>query len=145
MRISENGINLIKRFEGCRLEAYQDSVGVWTIGYGSTKGVYKGMKITEKQAEELLRKDLVNAELAVQKYDSKYHWTQNEYDALVSFAFNIGSINQLTAKGTRTKAQISAKIPEYRKAGGKVLQGLVERRIVEKELFDANSDRISEK
>lgn len=136
MNISDEGIKLIKRFEGVRYEAYRDAVGVPTIGYGHTKGVYMGMKITEKEADEFLRQDLVNAEIAVNKYNSKYHWTQNEYDSLVSFSFNVGSINQLTAKGTRTKAQISAKIPEYRKAGGKVLQGLVDRRAAEKELFD---------
>jgi GH24 family phage-related lysozyme (muramidase) len=135
MKVSETGLSLIKRFEGCRYEAYQDAVGVWTIGYGHTKGVYPGMKISQDQADDFLRQDCVKAEIAVNKYE-KYGWTQNEFDALVSFAFNIGSINQLTAKGTRSKAQISAKIPEYRKAGGRVLQGLVDRRAAEKELFD---------
>lgn len=136
MKISEEGIKLIQQFEGCRLEAYQDAVGVWTIGYGHTSGVKPGMKITQAVAVELLKKDLVKAELAVTKYDNKYHWKQNEYDALCSFAYNIGSINQLTARGTRTREEISAKIPEYRKAGGKVLNGLVKRRAAEKELFD---------
>ena len=136
MKISEDGIKLIQQFEGCRLEAYQDAVGVWTIGYGHTSGVKPGMKITQNVAVELLKKDLVKAELAVTKYDNKYHWKQNEYDALCSFAYNIGSINQLTARGTRTREEISAKIPEYRKAGGKVLNGLVKRRAAEKELFD---------
>lgn len=136
MKISDAGINLIKRFEGCRLEAYQDSAKVWTIGYGHTGGVYKGQVISQMEADVLLRQDLVKAELAVSKYDNKYHWTQNQFDALVSFAFNIGSINQLTAKGTRSISEISAKIPAYRKAGGKVLPGLVKRRQAEKELFD---------
>jgi GH24 family phage-related lysozyme (muramidase) len=136
MKISEEGIQLIQKFEGCRLEAYQDPVGVWTIGYGHTSGVKKGMKISPEVATEFLRRDLVKAELAVTKYDNKYHWTQNEYDALCSFAYNIGSINQLTARGDRTKEEISAKIPEYKKAGGKVLEGLVKRRAAEKELFD---------
>lgn len=136
MKTSDEGIKLIQEFESCRLESYQDPVGVWTIGYGHTAGVKKGMKINQQGAVELLKQDLVKAELAVNKYDKKYHWTQNEYDALVSFAFNIGSINQLTARGTRTKEEISAKIPEYKKAGGKVLQGLVRRRAAEKELFD---------
>lgn len=136
MKISDAGINLIKRFEGCRLEAYQDSAKVWTIGYGHTGGVYKGQVISQMEADVLLRQDLVKAELAVSKYDNKYHWTQNQFDALVSFAFNIGSINQLTAKGTRSISEISAKIPAYRKAGGKVLSGLVKRRQAEKELFN---------
>ena len=137
MKISENGISLIKQFEGCRLTAYQDSAGVWTIGYGHTGGVYPRQVISQMEADLLLRQDLVKAELAVTKYDRKYHWNQNQFDALVSFAFNIGSINQLTAKGTRSIAEISAKIPAYRKAGGKVLPGLVKRRAAEKELFDS--------
>lgn len=136
MKISDTGIALIKKFEGCKLDAYQDSAKVWTIGYGHTGGVYKGQVISQIEADMLLRQDLVKAELAVNKYDSKYHWNQNQFDALVSFAFNIGSINQLTAKGTRSIEEISAKIPAYRKAGGKVLPGLIRRRDAEKELFD---------
>lgn len=136
MKVSDNGLNLIKQFEGCRLDSYKDSAGVWTIGYGHTSGVYKNQVISQMEADLLLKQDLVKAELAVNKYDNKYHWTQNQFDALVSFAFNIGSINQLTAKGTRSIAEISAKIPSYRKAGGKILPGLVKRRAAEKELFD---------
>lgn len=136
MKASQKCIDLIKQFEGCRFDAYQDSIGKWTIGYGHTKGVYKGQHITIAEATEFLRQDLISAEIAVMKYDKKYHWNQNQFDALVSFAYNIGSINQLTKNGTRTIAQISAKIPEYRKAGGKVLTGLVNRRMAEKALFD---------
>lgn len=136
MKVSDTGIALIKRFEGCKLEAYQDSAKVWTIGYGHTSGVFRGQVISQMEADVMLRQDLVKAEVAVNKYDAKYHWTQNQFDALVSFAFNIGSINQLTNKGTRSIAEISAKIPAYRKAGGKVLPGLVKRRAAEKELFD---------
>ena len=124
MKVSDEGIKLIQSFEGCRLEAYQDSAKVWTIGYGHTNGVYKGQVISQMEADMLLRQDLVKAELAVMKYDNKYHWTQNQFDALVSFAFNIGSINQLTAKGTRSIKEISAKIPAYRKAGGKGWTGI---------------------
>lgn len=136
MKISNKGIALIKKFEGCKLDAYQDSAKVWTIGYGHTAGVYKGQVISQIEADMLLRQDLVKAELAVSKYDKKYHWNQNQFDALVSFAFNIGSINQLTDKGARSIKEISEKIPAYRKAGGKVLEGLVKRRAAEKELFD---------
>lgn len=136
MKTSENGINLIKQFEGCKLEAYRDSTGVWTIGYGHTSKVYKGMKITRQEAEEFLRQDIVGNEIAVMKYDRVYHWNQNQFDALVSFAHNIGGINNLTAKGTRTIEEISQKILLYKKAGGKVLPGLLKRRIAEKELFD---------
>ena len=136
MRISENGLNLIKKFEGCRLEAYRDPAGVLTIGYGHTHGVQEGMRITQETADEYLRDDCAAAEKNVNGFDAKYHWNQNQFDALVSFAFNLGSINQLTANGTRSIAEISAKIPEYCHAGGKKLSGLVRRRAAEKELFD---------
>lgn len=136
MNVSQKCMDLIIEFEGCRLNAYQDSIGKWTIGYGHTKGVYKGQHISYEEALKFLRQDLEFAKIAVEKYNSKYHWNQNQFDALVSFAFNIGSINQLTKNGTRSIAEISEKIPAYRKAGGKVLTGLVNRRMKEKALFD---------
>lgn len=145
MRISENGLNLIKEFEGCRLEAYRDPAGVLTIGYGHTHGVQEGMRITQETADEYLRDDCVAAEKNVNGFDAKYHWNQNQFDALVSFAFNLGSINQLTANGTRSIAEISAKIPEYCHAGGKKLSGLVRRRSAEKELFDTPAETNAEK
>ncbi|MDE5938746.1 MAG: glycoside hydrolase family protein [Lachnospiraceae bacterium] len=137
-RISENGLALIRRFEGCRLTAYQDSAGVWTIGYGHTSGVSKGQTITQAQADACLRADCANAEKAVNRYMDTYHWNQNQFDALVSFTFNCGAGNLKTLLdgGTRSIAQISEKIPAYRKAGGRVLQGLVNRRAAEKSLFD---------
>lgn len=140
MKTSQEGIRLIEEFEGLRLTAYQDSVGVWTIGYGHTKNVKKGMAITKEQAEHYLIQDVAKAEKNVNSFGSIYCWTQNQFDALVSFAFNIGSINQLTAYGARTIPQISAKILEYNKAGGKVLEGLNRRRKAEKLLFDRSSD-----
>ncbi|MCD7764386.1 MAG: lysozyme [Lachnospiraceae bacterium] len=133
---SDTGLELIKQFEGCKLTAYQDSVGVWTIGYGHTSGVKRGQTITQAQATAYLKADLATAEACVNKYYSTYKWNQNQFDALVSFAFNIGSIKGLTASGTRSIATISAKIPEYNKAGGKTLAGLVTRRAAEKKLFD---------
>ena len=72
----------------------------------------------------------------VNKYNEVYNFNQNQFDALVSFAFNVGSINQLTASGTRTLEQISSKITAYNKSGGRVIAGLVKRRAKEKELFD---------
>lgn len=135
MKISNNCIELVKEFEGCVLTAYKCPAGVWTIGYGHTEGVHSGQVTTKKQAEDTLKSDLTKFEDKVRKY-SKYNWNQNEFDALVSFAFNIGSIDQLTAKGTRTKAQISEKILAYNKASGKVLPGLTRRRKAEKALFD---------
>ena len=135
MKTSEKGIELIKKFEGCRLVAYKDPVGIPTIGYGHTRGVVLGMKITEAQATLYLKQDLAVAEAKVGKYESIYHFTQNEFDALVSFCYNIGNITALTNFGKRTKGEIAAKIPAYNKAGGKVLNGLVKRRAAEKELF----------
>lgn len=138
LSISQKGLALIKQFEGCRLTAYQDSVGVWTIGYGHTSGVKSGQVITQAQADTYLRSDCATAEKAVNSYDSKYHWSQNQFDALVSFTFNCGSGNLKTLlnSGKRTIVEISSKITAYNKAGGKVLQGLVNRRAAEKTLFD---------
>lgn len=136
MKISSKGLKLIKKFEGCKLKAYKDVAGVWTIGYGHTGGVTSGQSITQAQANEFLTNDCKKAEAAVNKYVSKYKFNQNQFDALTSFAFNIGNINQLTANGTRTIAQISAKIPAYCNSGGKKEPGLVTRRAEEKKLFD---------
>lgn len=135
MKTSQNGINLIKKFEGCRLKAYKCAAGVWTIGYGHTNGVKSTNVITEEQAEQYLIEDLERFEKKVDQYNYRYNWNQNEFDALVSFAFNIGSIDKLTADGTRSKEVIAEKILLYNKAGGKVLAGLAERRKAERELF----------
>ena len=135
MKTSKTGIDLIKRFEGCRLQAYKCAAGVWTIGYGHTNGVKSTNVITQEKAEELLKKDLEKFEKNVEKYNEKYKWSQNEFDALVSFAFNIGSIDKLTAGGTRNRATIAEKMLLYNNAGGKVLPGLTERRKAEQKLF----------
>ena len=138
MKISEKGLELIKTFEGLRLSAYKalSTEKYYTIGYGHYgSDVRKDMSITESQAEELLKKDVEKFEDKVNKY-SNYNFNQNQFDALVSFAYNIGNIDQLTAKGTRTIEQISSHISLYVKAGGKTLAGLVKRREKEKELFD---------
>lgn len=137
MKTSQRGIDLIKQFEGLRLTAYKCPAGVYTIGYGHTRGVKRGMKITEEEASAYLAADLRNSEKAVERYDSIYHWTQNEYDALVSFTFNCGATNlrSLLRNGRRNRSQIAATLPLYRKSGGKVLKGLVRRRAAEKALF----------
>lgn len=136
MKISTTGLNLIKSFEGCRLTAYKCPAGIWTIGYGHTGNVKSGQKITQAKADAYLKADLAKFEKHVMSYDKKYNWNQNEFDALVSFAYNVGSITQLTANGTRTKKQISEKILAYDKAAGKTLAGLTRRRQAEKALFD---------
>ena len=137
MKTSQRGINLIKQFEGARLTAYKCPAGVYTIGYGHTRGVKRGMKITEAEASAYLTADLLNSEKAVERYDSVYHWNQNEFDALVSFTFNCGAANlrALLRNGRRNRSQIAATLPLYRKAGGKVLKGLERRRAAEKALF----------
>ncbi len=135
MKISKTGLKLIEQFEGLRLKAYKDAVGIWTIGYGHTRGVAAGQTITKAQAEEFLRNDCAKAEAAVMKYYSTYKWNQNQFDALVSFAFNIGNIDGLTAKGTRSVGVIAQKILLYNKAGSKVLAGLTKRRQAEAKLF----------
>lgn len=139
MKTSDRGIALIKKYEGCKLTAYKPvaTEKYFTIGYGHYgPDVNPGMAITQYQADLFLLLDIEKFEKKVEKYNVKYNWTQNEFDALVSFAFNIGSIDQLTANGTRSKSEIAAKIPEYRKAGGKVLQGLVKRRAAEQAMFN---------
>lgn len=137
MKTSQRGINLIKEFEGLRLTAYRCPAGVYTIGYGHTRGVKRGMKITEEEASAFLTADLLNSEKAVERYASVYHWNQNEFDALVSFTFNCGATNlrALLRNGRRNRSQIVATLPLYRKAGGKVLKGLERRRAAEKALF----------
>lgn len=137
--LSENGLNLIKSFEECKLTAYKclPTEKHYTIGYGHYgSDVTPGMKITKEQAEELLLQDCKKAIKNVNSFMSKYNFNQNQFDGLVSFAFNVGSINQLTASGTRTLEQISSKITAYNKSSGRVIAGLVKRRAKEKELFD---------
>ncbi len=135
MKTSQKGIDLIKKYEGCVLTAYKCPAGVYTIGYGHTEGVYPGQKITREEAESFLKKDLKRFEDHVNAYNKKYNFNQNQFDALVSFAYNIGSIDQLTQNGTRSKYQIADMMLEYIKAGGTVLPGLINRRREERQLF----------
>ena len=143
MKTSQKGIDLIKKYEGCRLTAYLCPANVWTIGYGHTAGVKKGQVITQTQAEKFLVDDLVKYEARVNKYYATYTWNQNEFDALVSFAYNLGSIDQLTANGTRSRSVIAEKIIAYNKAGEKVLNGLVRRRAEEQALFMSKAVNIA--
>lgn len=137
-QISQNGINLIKKFEGCRLTAYKCPAGVWTIGYGHTGGVTSGMTITQKQADDFLFSDCqkfvgyVNNKSYVPLTDQL---NQNQFDALVSFAFNCGQGNLKTLCANRSLAEIAEKLLLYNKGGGVVLAGLVRRREDERALF----------
>lgn len=144
MRTSSRGIQLIKSFEGCRLTAYRDAAGIDTIGWGTTnadkavtgKTIKSGLTITQPTAEKWLIESIKQRyEPKVEKYEKTYHWNQNQFDALVSFAYNIGSIDQLTNEGKRDKETIARKILEYNKSGGRVLEGLVRRRKAEHDLF----------
>ena len=136
MHINKEGLSLIKECEGLSLKAYKCPAGVWTIGYGHTgKDVKKGMVITEEKATELLKSDIARFEKQVATYNTIYNFTSNEFSALVSFAYNIGSITGLTKAGTRTKQQIANKMLEYCYANGKKLNGLYTRRQKERRLF----------
>ena len=142
--ISQKGINLIKEFEGCRLKAYQDSVGVWTIGYGTTSAdksitgtiIYEGLTISQETADRWLSLS-VNEKYGknVDSFHYIYNWNQDEFDSLCSFAYNIGSINGLVNNGKRAKSEIPDKMLLYVYAGGKKLEGLERRRNAEANLF----------
>lgn len=136
MAINQQGLELVKKFEGLYLKAYKCPAGVLTIGYGHTKGVKEGQTITEKQAEKYLLQDLEQAEKQVDKYQKKYNFNDNQRSALVSFAFNIGNIDGLTCKGKRTIQEISDKLTSYSYANGKYLSGLYNRRVAERLLFN---------
>lgn len=135
MKISNYGLDIIKQFEGCRLHAYKCPAGVWTIGYGHTGDVRSGDVITKEKADELLIQDLKRFELHVMSYNHLYCFNQNEFDALVSFAYNVGNINGLTANGTRNRLDILKYLLKYNKGGGKILPGLIKRRQMEHDLF----------
>ena len=137
MDISSAGLKLIMKFEGCVLTAYKPYAGekYWTIGYGHYgPDVHQGMKISQAQAENFLKQDLARFVASVNSLQRP--WTQNQFDALVSFSYNcgVGSLRALT-KG-RTPEVIAEKMLLYNKAaGGKVSQGLVRRRKAEHDLF----------
>ena len=140
MNISNEGISLIKKFEGCELEAYQDAVGVWTIGYGHTKDVRQGMSITKEQADNMLINELEEYCDHVEKAVT-VDLTQNQFDALVSWTYNLGPTNlnastMLKVLNNKNYDQVPAQIKRWNKAGGQVLQGLVRRREAEALLFE---------
>jgi lysozyme len=140
MKISQEGLALIKKFEGCELKAYHCAAGVPTIGYGSTHGVTMDMQITQEEADELLMDDVSKFEEAVAKA-VKVPLEQNQYDALVSWTFNLGPSNLSSSTMLRVLnegnyEEVPAQIKRWNKAGGKVLQGLIRRREAEALLFE---------
>lgn len=139
MKISQNGRNLIKEFEGLRLQAYQDQVGVWTIGYGHTQGVKAGMSITEAQANAYLDEDIKSHAYGVYNY-VKVQLNQNQFDALVSFHFNLGAYilqgsTLLTYINNKQWQAAAKEMNLYINAGGKPNDGLIRRRKAETDLF----------
>ena len=139
MKTSNKGIELIKRHEGFRNKAYKCPADVWTIGYGHTRGVDNGDVITEMEGERFLRQDLAHAEAVVNS--QRVDLTQNQFDALVSLVFNIGSGN-FTRSTLLRKVKVNANDPtiayefsRWKYGGGKVLPGLVKRRKDETDLY----------
>lgn len=136
MKLSKVGLNLIKKYEGLRLKAYKpvSTEEHWTIGYGHYGAdVREGMTITEAQAEEFLKQDCESAVKAVNALNRNF--TQNQFDALVSFTYNCGAGNLKKLCKDRTIEEIGEKIILYDKAGGRVLNGLVRRRKEEQALY----------
>lgn len=148
MRISPRGLSLLKQFEGCILVPYKDSAGLYTIGYGHLIADGRTLpdsakyKLTQKQADMLLQYDVIQRERAVERLCT-VPLNQNEFDALVSFVFNLGAgcfqrstIRQKLNRGDRAGA--AKVLLRYNRAGGKVIKGLVNRRMAEFKLFMSN-------
>lgn len=140
MRTSNNGIELIKRHEGLVLQAYLCPAGVYTIGYGRAHGVRPGDRITQHLAEQYLREDLRDAEMTVLRL-VRHRLNQNQFDALVSFVFNLGAGNFQSSTLLRKINEnprdhdIKAQFKRWVYANKKVLPGLVVRRNEEAELY----------
>lgn len=144
MKISQQGIDLIKKYEGLYLKAYKCPAGVWTIGYGHTKDVHEGMEITRQQAEEFLRLDLEKYEEYVERY-APGNLTQGQFDALTSFTYNCGLGSLKTLVANRSPEQIAEALLLYVKAGGMVLNGLIKRRNEERALFMGQDNKTENK
>ena len=141
MQISKAGLDLIKQFEGLYLKAYRCPAGVPTIGYGHTAGVAMGQTITQQQADDYLRRDVRQFERAVARL-ATVPLTQGQFDALVSFAFNLGEgalaqSTLLRLLNAGDYAGAAAQFDRWNKAGGRVLPGLVRRRAAERALFES--------
>ena len=142
MKTSPKGIALIKEFEGLRLKAYQCPGGVWTIGYGHTAGVKPGMVITESQAEEYLKADLSAFERYLNGLGLALN--QNQFDALVSFIYNVGTGNFSSStllRKVRVTPQDNSIMDEFLRwvySKGRVLPGLQRRRLAEMKLYFSN-------
>ena len=140
MKTSAEGVALIKKFEGCELESYICPAGVWTIGYGTTKNVVEGMRITENQAEELLKKDLKTFEEEIERL-VEVPLSQCQFDSLVAWTYNLGATNLknstlLKVLNRAEHDEVPIQIKRWNKANGEVLKGLVRRREAEALLYE---------
>ena len=141
MKIGTQGLELLKHFEGLELNAYQCAAGVWTIGYGHTKGVQKGMSISEEAANEMLAEEMTEYENYVNTYVT-VELNQCQFDAMVSWVYNLGGGNLkastlLKVLNAGDYDGVPAQMMRWNKAGGKVLEGLTRRRQAEADLFSA--------
>ena len=142
MKTGIKGIELIKHFEGCELEAYKCAAGVWTIGYGHIKGVTSDSVITQEQAEQMLVEELNEYEGYINNMVTT-PLSQNQFDALVSWVYNLGGGNLkastlLKVVNSGEFNGVPEQIMRWNKAGGKVLEGLTRRRQAEADLFSGN-------
>ena len=140
MEISQEGLSLIKKFEGCKLQSYKCAAGVWTIGYGSTNGIEEGMEISQERADMLLLEDVEVFEKAVNEL-VEVPLEQNQFDSLISWTFNLRPTNLknstlLKVLNNKNYDEVPTQIKRWNKAGGKVLQGLIRRREAEALLFE---------
>jgi lysozyme len=140
MKISNEGLSLIKKFEGCELTAYKCAAGVWTIGYGHIKDVYEGQTITQSEAESMLQHEMEEYEGYINSL-VMVPLNQNQFDALVSWVFNLGAGNLrastlLKVVNLSDMNGVPAQIKRWNKAGGKVLEGLIRRREAEALLWE---------
>lgn len=143
MIISKNGLDLIKHFESLQLKAYKCSANVWTIGYGHTKNVKEGDRISQDQANCFLMQDLYSVEQAIIRL-VKVKLNQNQFDALCSLIFNIGisAFNKSTLLAKLNTGDYVGAAEQFRrwnKVNNVVMAGLVRRRQAEEDLFNAIS------
>ena len=141
MKISLEGLSLIKKFEGCKLEAYYCSGGVLTIGYGHTGGVKETDVITQEEADKLLKGDILKFEEYVED-NVMVELDQSQFDALVAWTFNLGPGNlrestMLKKLNEADYASVPSEMKRWNKAGGKTLDGLIRRRNAEALLFQS--------
>ena len=140
MKCSEEGLSLIKKFEGCELKAYMCSADVLTIGYGHTLTVHENMEINQETADKLLQQDIEVFEQAVEQAVT-VPLSQYQFDALVAWTFNLGAGNlnsstMLKVLNAAKYEEVPSEMKRWNKAKGKVLEGLVRRREAESLLFE---------